>query len=103
MGWAVGHILRLTRGETVSFRPRGNSMSPKIKSGQLVTVEPVRADTPLVVGDVVLCRVGGCEFLHLVKAIENDGKTFAIGNIHDFLNGRIPRDKIYGRLTKVEP
>ena len=26
MGWADGHIARLVRGETVQFRPRGNSM-----------------------------------------------------------------------------
>ena len=25
MGWADGHIARLQRGETVQFRPRGNS------------------------------------------------------------------------------
>jgi hypothetical protein len=27
MGWASGHIERLKRGETVSFRPRGGSMT----------------------------------------------------------------------------
>jgi hypothetical protein len=41
MGSAGRHIARLRAGETVSFRPRGNSMSGKIESGQLCTVEPV--------------------------------------------------------------
>jgi hypothetical protein len=41
MGWASGHIARLQKGETVSFRPRGNSMKGKIDSGQLCTVAPV--------------------------------------------------------------
>ena len=28
MGWATPHIDKLRRGETVQFRPRGNSMMP---------------------------------------------------------------------------
>jgi hypothetical protein len=49
MGWASNHIERLREGETVSFRPRGHSMSGKIESGQLCTVAPV---------DVVTLQVG---------------------------------------------
>ena len=41
MGWASAHIARLQGGETVQFRPRGNSMKGRIASGQLCTVEPV--------------------------------------------------------------
>ena len=41
MGWATAYIAKLKAGETVSFRPRGHSMSGKIESGQLCTVEPV--------------------------------------------------------------
>jgi hypothetical protein len=40
MGWADGHIARLARGETVTSRPRGNSMAGKIASGDLCTVVP---------------------------------------------------------------
>lgn len=58
MGWATHYIERLLAGETVSFRPRGHSMVPKIHSGQLCTVEPV--DTAiLAVDDIVLCKVTG--------------------------------------------
>ena len=39
MGWATKYIEQLSRGEAVQFRPRGNSMSGKIESGQLVTVD----------------------------------------------------------------
>ena len=42
MGWASGFIEQLRRGDTVAFRPRGHSMSPKIESGQLCTVAPGR-------------------------------------------------------------
>ena len=64
MGWATRYIEKLARGETVSFRPRGHSMTGKIESGQLCTVAPVEP-TVLVVGDIVLCKVRGREYLHL--------------------------------------
>ena len=100
MGWASGHIERLRQGGTVSFRPRGNSMSPKIESGQLCTVAPVDPST-LVVGDIVLCKVRGSEYLHFIKAIQ--GGRFQIGNNHGFINGWIGANAVYGRLLSVEP
>ena len=33
MGWATAYIDGLQKGETVQFRPRGNSMKGKIESG----------------------------------------------------------------------
>jgi hypothetical protein len=98
MGWAAGHIAKLQSGETVSFRPHGNSMSPRIKSGQLCTVEPVDA-TALRVGDIVLCRVRGNEYLHLVKAIQGD--RFQIGNNRGHINGWIGKSAIFGKLVSV--
>jgi hypothetical protein len=100
MGWAAGHIAKLQSGETVSFRPRGNSMSPRIKSGQLCTVEPVDP-AMLQVGDIVLCRVRGNEYLHLVKAIRAD--RFQIGNNRGHINGWIGNAGIFGKLVKVDP
>lgn len=41
MSWATLYIEKLKNGETVEFRPRGNSMKGKVESGQLVTVEPL--------------------------------------------------------------
>ncbi len=99
MGWAIGYIARLKEGETVSFRPRGNSMQGKIESGQLCTVEPVDADT-LEIGDIVLCKVKGHEYLHLVKAIQ--GKRFQIGNNKGRINGWVTANAIYGRCISVE-
>ena len=43
MGWASQYVEKLLKGQTVQFRPRGNSMSGKIESGQLVTVVPLHA------------------------------------------------------------
>ena len=99
MGWATGYIDRLKKGETVQFRPRGNSMAGKINSGQLCTVFPVTADD-LQVGDIVLCKVNGFQYLHLIKAIQ--GKRFQIGNNRGRINGWIGANGIYGKCVRVE-
>lgn len=100
MGWATGHIARLKAGETVTFRPRGGSMTGKIESGQRCTVEPIADVATIKVGDIVLCKVGGNEYLHLVKAIQ--GKRFQIGNNRGFINGWIGANAMYGICVNVE-
>jgi hypothetical protein len=91
MGWATGYIDRLNQGEMVRFRPRGNSMAGKINSGQLCTVAPVTVED-LQVGDIVLCKVNGFHYLHLIKAIQ--GKRFQIGNNRGRINGWIGENGI---------
>ena len=98
MGWAGTYVEKLMNGETVQFRPRGQSMSGKIESGQLCTVEAVTNE--LQVGDIVLCKVKGREFLHLIKAIQ--GERYQIGNNRGFINGWIGRNGIYGKCVRVE-
>ncbi|WP_261344340.1 S24 family peptidase [Gimesia chilikensis] len=100
IGWATHYIEQLQAGETVSFRPRGNSMKGKIESGQLCTVAPVEEDE-LQKGDIVLCKVNGSQYLHLIKAIQ--GKRFQIGNNIGRINGWISFQSIYGKLIQVEP
>lgn len=99
MGWAAGHIAKLRAGETVSFRPRGHSMSGKIESGQLCTVAPVDL-AAVEVGDIVLCKVNGREYLHLVKAIQ--GPRFQIGNNRGRINGWVSGHAIFGKCIAVE-
>ena len=99
MGWATGHIERLKRGETVSFRPRGNSMTGKVESGQLCTVVPAVAMT-LAVGDIVLCKVRGREYLHLIKAVQ--GGRYQIGNNRGRVNGWVSAGAIFGKCVRVE-
>jgi hypothetical protein len=99
MGWASAYVEKLRNGEAVAFRPRGHSMSGKIESGQLCTVVPVDPAT-LEVGDIVLCKVHGQEYLHLVKAIQ--GPRFQIGNNRGHINGWISSRAIYGRCIAVE-
>jgi hypothetical protein len=99
MGWATGYIVKLRAGEVVSFRPRGNSMSGKIESGQLCTVAPVDPAT-VSVGDIVLCKVNGREYLHLVKAVQ--GSRFQIGNNKGRINGWVSANSIFGRCVRIE-
>ena len=99
MGWASQYIAKLQKGETVSFRPRGNSMSGKSESGQLCTVEPADSTT-IKAGDIVLCKVRGREYLHIVKAIQ--GARYQIGNNRGHINGWITAGSIFGRCTRIE-
>jgi hypothetical protein len=101
MSWATPHVERLRAGVTVQFRPRGRSMQPRIESGALCTVVPLAAADTLAPGDVVLCRVRGAHYLHLVKAV--DGQRFLIGNNRGGVNGWIGRIGVYGRLVAVDP
>jgi hypothetical protein len=101
MGWATHHIEKLKQGETVSFRPRGGSMSGRIESGQLCTVEPVDDVCQLRIDDIVLCKVKSAEYLHLIKAVQ--GTRFQIGNNRGYINGWIGPNSIFGKCLKIEP
>ena len=100
MGWATGHIARLQEGETIECRPRGHSMKGKINSGQRCTITPVTDPDALSVGDIVLCKVKGNQYLHLIKA--RRGARFQIGNNRGGVNGWIGAAQIYGICIRVE-
>ena len=99
MSWATVYIEKLKNGETVQFRPRGNSMKGKIASGQLVTIEPIK-ERVLKQGDIVLCKVNGSQYLHLINAIQTD--RYQIGNNIGEINGWIKRNAAYGICVKIE-
>jgi len=106
MGWANNYIEKLQKDEKVQFRPHGNSMKGKIESGQLCTIEPIDT-TKLKVGDIVLCKVNGRQYLHLIKAIqgklgESASLRFQIGNNRGGINGWISGKGIFGICTKVD-
>ena len=98
MGWASKYIEQLQRGEPVQFRPRGNSMAGRVESGQLVTVVPLSEIVPKA-GDIVLCKVNGAQYLHLVKAVS--GERFQIGNNRGRINGWTSRRNIFGICTSI--
>lgn len=95
--WADFHITKLQQGETVCFRPRGNSMKPRINSGDLVVISPKIDD--LKINDIVLCKVGGKYYVHLITAISEN--RYQIGNNHGKINGWVTVGGIFGRVTKV--
>ena len=74
-------------------------MTPKVYSGQLVTLQPC-ATTSLKVDDIVLVRVHGYDYLHLIKAIQGD--RYLIGNNRGHINGWVSKHAIYGVVTGIE-
>jgi len=99
MGWTTYACEKLRRGEMVQLRPRGSSMTGRVNDGNLVTVVPYDTAT-LKAGDIVLVRIHGREYLHLIKAIQ--GQRFLIGNNRGGVNGWVGGGAIFGVATKVE-
>lgn len=88
----------LAQGQSIEFRPSGNSMRPHIKSGQLVRLEPAPHD--LNVGDIVLARVMGNLYLHQISALR--GATgVQISNASGHVNGWTTKDRVYGIITVI--
>jgi hypothetical protein len=87
-------------------------MQGRIESGQLVTVEPITDYTTLKPGDIVLCRVAGKEYLHLVDTIRYQHAATAeeafrkakyrITNNKGHINGWVSARSIFGICTHVE-
>ena len=99
MSWAKYAKEALARGETVQIRPRGHSMKGKVNDGDLVTLQPADP-AALKVGDIVLVRVHGTDYLHLIKAISQG--RFQIGNNRGGINGWVGPNAVYGIAIKVE-
>ena len=74
-------------------------MAGKIDSGQLVTVAPLAEGRDPSPGDIVLCKVNGAQYLHLVKAVQ--GSRYQIGNNRGRINGWTSRRSIFGIVTRV--
>ena len=98
MSWAKYAIEALQQGKTVEIRPRGHSMRGKVNDGDRVTVAPCIPEA-LRVGDIVLVRVRGTDYLHLIQAI--DGERFLIGNNREGTNGWVNRNALYGKAIQV--
>lgn len=92
---------RTGRGDTVEFRPTGHSMTPLVRGGQLVRVAPV--DPALVEpGDIVLARVSGTVYLHLVAAVDRPRRRVLIGNNRGRVNGWTGQERVYGICLAVD-
>lgn len=87
----------LRQGETCIVVGYGNSMTPKLTSGEAVIMEPVNEDTILEKGDIVLVKVNGRYYCHLISAIRKN--SYQISNNHKHVNGWVSKSKIYGRMV----
>jgi hypothetical protein len=92
---------RVAGGATVEFRPTGGSMVPLIRSRQLVTVAPVDP-AQVAVGDIVLARVAGTTYLHLVTATDTAAGRVQISNNRGRINGWTSHHRVYGICTAVD-
>lgn len=89
----------LLNGETCKVTGIGNSMLPLLKSRQSVICEPITEETTLKKRDIVLCKVKGHHYLHLIHGIRNDNE-YLIGNNRGRMNGWISRSQIYGKVVE---
>ena len=92
---------RVSAGSTVDFRPTGSSMVPLIASRDLVTVAPVDA-ARVEVGDIVLARVAGTVYLHLVSAVDAGRGRVQISNNRGRVNGWTNHARVYGICVAVD-
>ena len=87
-------------GGTVTFRPSGGSMTPLIRSRDQVVVAPV-VPAAVEVGDIVLVRVAGSVYLHLVSAVDHPRARVQISNNRGRVNGWASHDRLYGLCVEV--
>jgi len=69
MSWVKEALAGLKAGTAVTVQPFGGSMRGRIKSGQLVTLEPIDS-AQLAVDDVIFVEWGNNYLLHLVTAMK---------------------------------
>ena len=99
MSWAKAAIEALLRGEQSTLRYDGDAMQGRIDDGAEVLLAPVEPGE-LKVGDVVLARVKGEDYLHLIRAI--DRSTFLVGDNVGGIGGWIEKDALHGVVVKIE-
>lgn len=93
---AVAAQLRV--GQPVTFKATGGSMRPRIQNGEIVTVAPLLWGVLPEKGQVVLAKVNGRWYLHLVTATK-PGQV-QISNNHGRVNGWTSLDNVVGVLNR---
>lgn len=95
----------LRSGRAVRFQARGDSMSPLVRDGDVLTVHPADAGS-IRLGDVVLFTDGhGRPLVHRVirKVAGREGIHFTVqGDRVSQPDGEIPAARVHGRVTAIE-
>jgi len=86
---------------SVIIRCNGNSMRPLIAPQEAIHLRKVDPSL-LRVGDAVFCRIKGALQVHLLTAIDAKNQRYEISNNHDFRNGDIGPQSIFGLCVQVE-
>ena len=94
---------RLRAGETVAFRGGGNSLHPRVKSGECCQYAPVFTHNDVKEKDIVFCQIKGRYWGHMVKKKTfvggKDEFEYTISNIRGWENGTITLEHIYGKVV----
>src|SRR4051794_23147558 len=98
MFWLALWKVRL--GRAGRFRALGGSMEPVIPSGSHLTIEPIDRER-IELGDIVMARLGTETMLHLVKAIDVEGRRVEIAGTRGPANGWTPFERVYGICTRI--
>jgi hypothetical protein len=93
-------IQKLNEGLSIALKPKGQSMTPLIESGQRIVLSPI-GDRKVKIGDVVLAKVNGKHFFHLVTAVDEAKDRVQISNNHGWVNGWTGREKVFGIVTEI--
>ncbi|MDP3880054.1 MAG: signal peptidase I [Dehalococcoidales bacterium] len=95
----------LARGSRVRFLAHGNSMAPFIRNGDIIVVEPARADE-LHIGDIVFFRrYGGRHVVHrLVARYENSDSLVLTtrGDNLGYCDAPVLPEQVLGRVIRIE-
>ena len=78
-------IEHLLLGETVIVGGKGNSMTPKLKSGEFVIVEPITENTKIKKRDIALCKVKATKKKSF-EVCEDIVRQYVELSAHEFLN-----------------
>lgn len=76
-------------------------MVPLIRGRQQVVVAPVDP-SKVEVGDIVLTRVAGTVYLHVVSSVDPAGKRVQISNNRGRVNGWTSHDRVFGICVSVD-
>ena len=88
-------IKELEENGTVQMKVFGNSMTPIIETGSMLTFEK---SSSYEVGDIVFCKVRG-RFIDAHKITKKKDDQYMIANNHGYENGWT--SKIFGKVIKI--
>jgi signal peptidase I len=90
----------LRSGTSVRLEVTGHSMSPFIRHGDVVALEPLRGRLPAL-GEVVALTPGGRLLVHRVVGWQR-GQVLCRGDVAKGADPAVSPDDVLGRVTRVE-